>query len=642
MNKIKCIYKNITNSDLTTLATLFLAPAKPGYEVSIANRKTHISRRWLNQKESNFTPRTFKSEYKDYAFYKEIRIENRPLFKDAYEFLELPIEEFCKRVYKYVSYKNSLYIDNENFTYNYLYLFKDNYVANKGKEKRNAIQEYQISYGKKLSTNSIEITVTPSDGNTDEKYSGIAKYKDSKLILQFENEWNYVTVISSLEFMNHKTSYLIGILSGFSEFNKKIPGAKKVILTRIKALDINRQYLTLNETEILYAEENSYKFTLSSYDYLKNHFQKYATKVDSIDKLFDNLTKNGYYTDIYYQLAFREIHSLNMLFKKVQNGLSYYIKHRYNILKTLFKTYIYEPYKYLYMVTPIYSNHFVFDYFSPEVDEIFKALQALKQKEVEIEIIFVINNCKSGITPVFQENLKILSKLARIHFVQKEKIVGEFESIDFFFTENDNLESEYIIYKPLHFFYHIFTLSKEIHLVQQFKTFYKQIRFYSKPYKSPFKFDNYCSFFHNSIEELLGEWYLYLYGSQQLWELKVIIYSNNYVEFYYKDKLSYRGELTNKKYQSIILAEDINSKMITTYIFDNNMQELNHAFLVKAISKQYKSDSDMFTIGICSKEPIELQDIEYILGERKEQTVFIDDLIKARLSDYIFEKFEKN
>ena len=634
--KIDCIYKNIANSDLTTLAALFLAPVKEDYKANIANRKAHISRKWLHQEKSDFTPRTFKSEYKEYNFYKEIRIENRPLFQDAFEFLELPLEEFCKRVYEYVSYKNSLYIDNENFTYNYLYIFKNSYAS----KDKNSIQEYQIHYGKKLSMNSMEITITPTDANEDESYSGIARYKDSKLILQFENEWNFITVICSLEFMNHKTQYLIGILSGFSEFNKKIPGAKKVILTRIKAFDTSRQYLTLNETELLYAEENSYKFNLSSYDYLKNHFQKYATKIDALDRLFTNLSKSGAFNECYYQLAFREIHTINRIFQNITKGASYYVKNRYNVLKALFSSFDTRKYQRLTIATPIYGNYFLFNHFSPEIEETMHALERLHSKGVRVEIVFIIMSCEREITPAFQKHLDRLEKIAKLYFVQNELIENKVASIDLLCVEDSSGKSDFVIYKPLQNFQQIFVLTKEYHLIEQLKTNYKTILHYAKEYQPPLKLEDYCIKHKGSIDALVGDWYLYVYGSKQLWEFKMTILGNNSVTLYYKGKVSDRGKIINNQYQSIILVEDAGNSTTTAYLFDNNLQELRHAFLVKVVAKQYKSYNDMFSIGICSKEPIAKKDIQYILGEQKEHIHFIDDAIKARLSDYVFKRFE--
>jgi len=635
--KIECIYKNIANSSLTQLTKLFITKDKYNDKTYLEYRKTHISRKWLKNSNANFSPKSFKSDFEQYPFYNTITIDSKPLFQNATDFLETPLNEFCEKIYEYVNYKNTQHIDNNSYIFNYFYIHHINY----NNQVSNNIKEYKIIYKERLSANSFSIKVTNNSTDNNFEYTGKITYKKSKLILQLENNWNYSIILSNLEFVNRKPDYLVGVISGFSELNEKIPRAKKVVLTKDKVEDFNSLYLTLNETEMIYAEENIYRYNLNSSDYYKNHFNKYANKLDKLDSFFTNCTKSGIFASAYYQLAFRELNSLNTVFKNIKEGSSYYVKNRYNILNSISKAYEYEKYSNFYMITPIYSNYFMFNHFSPEITTILSSLQRLSERGVKIEIIFVINSCNRKVTPEFLEHLEILSKFATIYFVQKEHTEGKVASVDFFFTEDKNLTSNYIIYKPLHMYHQIFVFSKENYIVEQFKTTYKKIRHYSAKYKAPLNMQDYCKTYANSINKLVGDWYLYVYGSKQLWKFNIKIYNNNSVEFFYNDKISDRGIIINNQYQSIIMVEDVSSKMTTTYMLDNNLQEINHAFLVKAIAKQYKKSSDMFTLGICSKEPMDKDDIEYILGNEKEQILLIDDSIKARLSNYIFEKFEK-
>lgn len=633
--KIDCIYKNIANGDLTFLAKLFLPPEKQS-QAYVTNRKAHISRKWLRQSNSGFTPRTFKTEYKDYIFFKEIQIDNKPLFKDAYEFLNLSLKDFCKKIYMYVNYKNNLYINNKSFVFNYLYIHD---LTNNNNET-NYIQEYQIVYNKKISATQSEVTVYSLEKSKDAIYKGIATNKNNKLILQLENNWNYVTIICNLEFFTSHTIYLIGIASLFSTQNEKVPKAQKVILTRNRDFDYNRQYLTLNETENLYAEENSYKFNLSNYNYINNHFNKYASKINAINSFFKNVSQIGYFAESYYQLAFKEFQSSNAIFNCVKQNSSYYVKNRFNILKAVFNSFNYEKFNNFYMVIPFYENS-LFNNLSDEIEYIINAFKYLKEHNVNIEIIFIIDNCQNRFTLEFKNHLEVLRHIANIYFLQKEEIKDKADSLDFLFTSKDN-NTNYIIYKPLNSFQQIFIYSKETHAVKQFTSAYKKFKLYAKELILPLKIEDYCTYHTDNFKTLIGEWYFYIYGSQQLWQLKVKIYNNSFVEIYYKDRLSDTGKIINNPYQSIIIAKDINSKITTVYMFDNNLQELNHAFLVKCIAKKYKTNTDMFTVGICSQDPIKPDDIMHILGNPKEQTIFIDNAIKARLSNYIYKTYERN
>ena len=155
--KIECIFTHIANSNIDNLVNLFILPQKADLKSYFDNRKMHIQRAWLKNQNSAFIPRTFKTEFIKYPFYQHTSINGKALFTDADEFLQLPLEEFCNKIYDYLKY-NSLLKKYREFQFNYFYLYR---LAYKNPKKYN-ISEYKIEYLNKISANEILINVRES------------------------------------------------------------------------------------------------------------------------------------------------------------------------------------------------------------------------------------------------------------------------------------------------------------------------------------------------------------------------------------------------------------------------------------------------------------------------------------------------
>ncbi len=632
--KIKCIYEHLAKKSLTELTRLFWIENS---STTFENRKLHIQKKWLEGKEA-FIPRKFKSEFNSYPFNRLFLFDNKPLFADATEFLEISKEEFCRKIYEYINSLEDGYLQDKDKLFHYFYMYRQDVF----KTVKNSIGEYQIFYKKLLRANEYEIEVI-STINSDFRYNGRVFYKKNKLIIHFENSWNYITIVANLEFLNAQTKYLIGIISGFSQFNQKVPSSKKVILTRQKALDYDRLYLTLNETESIYAEENSYKYNVSNFDYLRNHFIKYTKKLENFDKFLNNLKKQEFFALPYYNLAFNEFHSVTKIFQKLANNNSYYVKDRYHLFLGLFDEHFYHKFDKLFIVLPIYTKYFIFNHFSDEAQKILKIFQRLYAKKVKIEIVFLINNCKRALSEQFHFYLQELIKIAEISFCSREPLLKQesISSIDFVlaqYEKKENKKEEFVAYKPFYHYRQIFVFSQDPETIKRFKTTYNFVKFKATPYKEPFLLQDYC--LKQESSKLSGEWFKYTAGTKQLWEEKIKIYDDEKVECYYNNKLSSKGEIIHKTFQSVMILEDIETRRITTYMFDNKSYILGKAFFMTMLSKAYKQEDEIFSIALFSKDPIPKEKVLEIIGESYPQ--FLSYEIKKRLSDYLFERYEKN
>jgi len=470
------------------------------------------------------------------------------------------------------------------------------------------------------------------------EYYGEAIFEDNKLILHFKNDWNYVTIIANLELLSKNSPYLVGIASGFSYYNNKIAGAKKVILTKEKVSQYKQQFLTLNKTDYIYADENSYKHNLSNYDNLKNHFNKYVAKLNNLNRFFKELAINNLYASTYYQLAFNEFNMTTHIFNHVNSGKTFYVKDRYSILKTILNAQVYEKYKKLYLSMALLNKYFLFNHFSKESNRLIELFRKVKANGVKIELIFIIRDCNEEFTPEFKEHLKNISNenLATIKFFQKDLLEDSVDSLDFILTDN----RDYVIFKPIRTIKQVFIYTNNEITINQYEAIFNKLNLRAVEYnEDKSSISEYCLYSDDISKILSGKWYLYLQGSKQFWEYEVL-FNNNELEFSYKGKMVDKGTIIHKKEQSIIIAEDINTTRVTTYVFDNQISNLKHAFLVKVIAKQYKKDEDMFTLGIFSKEKMDINDAKEILSTSK-NSLLIDPNIKRKLSDYIFERYKE-
>jgi len=148
-----------------------------------------------------------------------------------------------------------------------------------------------------------------------------------------------------------------------------------------------------------------------------------------------------------------------------------------------------------------------------------------------------------------------------------------------------------------------------------------------------------CSNTNPILEILRGEWYFYVYGSQKLWEDKLIIFLDGRVDYYSEGKKTESGIIVNREYQSVILLTDIISKRLFTLIFDHEAHKISKAFTLKVIGKQYKSDSDILSIGVLSREAIEMTKVYNILGDIDDVRMLENGNVSDRLSKYLIEEY---
>ncbi len=621
--KIECIYEHICNKDIYKLTELFLN------DTDISNRKIHIERKWLVK---DLTPRLFKKEYNNYNFSK-LTLNDKRLFRDATEFLEIGLDEFCKRVKEYAHHSSLQKFKSFN-TYPYLYM--PNYINNEF-----FIDYYKLTYKDRLEPSKISLEAIPPQKKSHlniSKYGGICIVKDDFYILRLENDSDYLIAIFNTNNINKNINYIVGLAIGVADTNKKNVIAKKAIISKKRFSDdeLKEIYLTLNESEVLDTKENLFYLEDSNNNLNLMHLKKYNNKIDRFRALFCNLIdKYPFFQQFYYQTALNRFIDVSEVLERSTNNRSYFIADIIDILLNLLNSNSVEKFNFLKIVMP-YNQNNLFTFHSNKATKIRDTLLKLA-KDIKIEIIFVLIKCKNSFEKRFLDFLQIAYNSGiSINFANFEDIQSNVNSIDFIITNKNS----FVIAKNLRSEQNLYSVYTSDILYDDYQSIFNKILNSSISFKS-FKENNwsYCKSRNEILDMLVGSWHLYIFGSQKFWSDILKINQDNRVELISEDKITDIGTILIKKKQALVILEDIYNDNLLTITFDiHSKDRLLNAFVASVVAKKFGYDDDLLSFAIISKYPIKEEIAKEILGNR-DKTVLSNEDIKDRLNKYIVSKF---
>ncbi len=617
------ILNKVCHGDLDKFTELFYI--KGAKKPSFKNRKTYIKAKWLVEE---VNPVKFIKDYQKYPF-SNLTSHGKLLFKNAEEFLNIDLMGFEEKIESYIEYKNMLIIP-EKLDYKYLYVY------NKHRTQENKHLDYYEIEHVSREDNSIEIVVKPpkhKESLNIEAYKGILKQENNKIILNFYNSDDYITAIFNSELSNDFSDALTGVAIGIADINKKIPVAKKVVLSKTAITDMNELYLTLNESETISSEEDYYSIKHHNTNFKKSHLEKYAKKVDGLNNLFKTLSELDYFNSFYEQLAFKEFSSLNHIFQKIKHNKSYYTSSRQKILEILMDSYHSQKYTTLNMVMPIYQSDNIFEHQSKHALTIQKRFLELSKK-ISINIIFVIKECHKPFSKEFEIFLTQIKSSANISFSYKKNIEYEVNSIDFIYTDNN-----YTISKYLRLDNPVFYIVQDMQTtVDEHQASYRKIDMRSISYEEFTKNrTKICTKTNPLLKNLSGKWHFYIHGSKQFWDDEIYIFEDGRVEYYSEGKRTEIGKIITKEYDSVMLLDDPITKRGVIVVFDNQHYKIQKAFFAKVIAKQMESDLDMFSIGLFSRKAIAKDKAMEILGDVDGVRLLESVEMYRRLTNYLVE-----
>ena len=223
--------------------------------------------------------------------------------------------------------------------------------------------------------------------------------------------------------------------------------------------------------------------------------------------------------------------------------------------------------------------------------------------------------------------------MAKLYIVLEKNIENEVNSIDFLYTSKE----DFVVSKFLRVDYPVFSLFQHQQSIEEHQAMYAKVFNRSISYED-FKRNKKKSCNPNPlIANISGEWYHYFYGSKKFWEDRVVIYENGTVEYYCDEKITERGEIINKEYQSIILLDDPITKRLFSITFDNQPYQIQKAFFTNNFAKQSEKNLDIFSVGILSREKIAIEKAKEILGEANDVRYLEESSMRKRLGDYLVE-----
>ncbi len=624
--KIHYLLETIAQHDIETLASLFWIEEKG----SLEHRAVHIRNYWLNNKKEDFVPRLFRKEYPKYQF-STLTHNSEALFRDANEFLTIDFELFKERIQEYIQNQSGVNVEYKN-QYRYFYVYNKNAL-----EKKNKIDYYTISYKQLLTPNSFAIEVKAPYYKEKEfginSYHGKLIFLQQKIIILFQNQYDYISAIFNMELINSYTPYIVGVAIGISDLNQKTPVAKKVILSKELLQERDDLYLTLNETETILAQENF--FTLQfALEHTKAHLEKVSHKISNINSFLQNASKE-FFKDIEYKVAFREFNATSKIIQNVASGMTFYTKSRERVLESVLDSYEYKPFKELYIVMPILNKYNIFAYYSPTTKRIIEKIKELSLK-VHIELLCVIEDCKKKMPMEIEDFLEEIKDKVELFVVSSKDIDNAINSYDFIFTNN----KDFIFAKLIRSRVPAFRFFKDSTTLDDYESYFYRIK---KHAKSFIEFNKNRRLFCKDIEEkahqkFIGIWHLYTKGEKKFWHDRLEIYENGEVFLYSEGALTDKGRIIHKSKQSLIILEDLVNSNLMTLQFSNNSYHIEKAFVGVMVGKQYMSEDTLFTLFLCSKDEIALDTAKTIL-EAEDGFYLENGTVKELLKNYLVSKY---
>jgi len=627
--KIEYILETLSHNDMEMLASWFWIEENG----SLEHRQIHIKNYWLNTQKEGFAPRFFKKEYARYRF-STLQIDGKALFANANEFLTIDLESFKKRIQDYLESQLKEEIQDKT-RYRYFYVYNENASLDTLR-----IDYYTIEYQQLLSPNSFAIKVIAPKYKKDRfnvtPYQGKLIFFEQKIIILFHNKYDYIAAIFNKELTTSYTPYTVGVSIGISDFNQKTPVAKKAILSQSILKEFDELYLTLNETEIIMAQEGFFSLNIAKEEQNKAHLSKVSQKINNINLFLQNASQKSFRA-LEYKVAFREFRAISRIMQNVASSKTFYVNSRERVLESVLDSFAYKPFRELYIVMPILNKYNVFRYYSPTAKRLIEKFQKLSQC-VSIELICVIERCVSSFPVEIEDFLNELKEHISISFVYAKSIDSEVNSYDFIFSDN----KDFIFAKLTRSRVPAFRFFSDSTTLDDYESHFYKIKKYAVSFE---KFEKNKSLFcaegkNKQLEKFVGTWHLYFQGSKQFWYNQLKIYGDAQVELLNELRVIAKGRLFVKQKQSAIILEDIMSSNLTTMQFDNGGYNMKKGFLVNMIGKQYMSENDIFTVGVCIKDEISLQEAQDILSIEESKAFYLDNgVIKERLKEYLIGRY---
>ena len=457
--KLRLIYTKLFNEDMDRFTEVFIDNNKfkksgqQSHKQFFLNRKT-VLRRWINKNISCTSD--FQKSFKNYKI-SLYQFRGTPLFSldDFKE--DSNLEAFEQKIDLYLQYKREVHINKE---YKHIYIFSI--------EKKEILLYTIVKWEKGQKDDEVFITVEKENSF----YKGTLSLSENSNI--------YITIKidkTTLYLLFHDNNdsssrYIVGTSMGYHARDNKVPTSQKVVFAK-EELDTKEIELTfiLNETESISAIEN--RLNLNNKEVKINHFVKYTTIFKKYHNLFNRLIGRKYHQQFYYRLAFREFYAFFRLFENFSKKETYFILNYQRAFLEAIKTVESIKNIPLFIVMELNEKNLFFANSDKEL-EIRDRFFNLFAYGVKPTIIFIVE----GITTLSKPYKELLHEIkehnVEVKVVEKEKIVHDVNSLDFFFIHLGD-DRDFVLADPIRDNKDVFKLFINKVTLDEYRSDYRKI-----------------------------------------------------------------------------------------------------------------------------------------------------------------------
>lgn len=595
-------------------------------------RKKVVINKWLYGEMKKLP----KWKYNKYPISRE-KIDKILVFPESCFLDKENLDIFMERVDNYNL--EIVYVENKKFKFDYNYIY---YFDRHKKE----ILEAKFCITQEIDTNKkYKIKITPNsfyfDGGKITEYNGS---------LSIDNEGDYlISVRNNFETLtgyfiknrsyNINDKKLYGLMLGRS-YNQSFPLCNKNVLSdkQLNKKEKMELYYILNESEDLISDENSEPFYQNNKE---KYFNKFYEKVENLKNFTFNsqkILKEEIKDDSYLNILYDTFFSFYEIASHAKSKKRYWVSNKKRAYKKFLQSISERENAICYIVTPIYDSYiYLFDEYSKNLIE---HNIKLAKNGLKIEQIFVVSK-EYKMNEFIQKMVnKLTSNNIMIKFILFDDIENHISlnSYDFLCSNKDDIA----LYRNSNAHKYLYNITPSKDKIWELQSDYKKIK---KLSHSLDEFLIYQKKETTILEELVGIWYHYYYGSYKnsngllkVWSSTLEIFENGVVEYRDEDKVTLKGKLNcefNKEHPFIYLTA-LESKSLALLQLDR--QDIyRQIFKVPVLDKQLSSTLNMASVGFFSKEKMEESTIRDILG--KDTGVLIEDSqMQKRINNYYNQK----
>ncbi len=638
--KVKMIYTELCNGDISELLELFSDPKKAANSRDYALSRRKVLQRMMREETAGV--RQMASSYDRMAISK-LRLGDEPLFGKRF-FFESSEIAFRRRL---MAYLDGLRIEAVDLDRRYRHLYLYGYAD---ASPRPSVHYYEIEYLDYLDPECGRgLSVRIWQGGRESakranRYEGCVEGAQERVSFHAHSAHDWMTLLFNTELAAASADrcfdqVLYGMAIGIDDLLQKIPVAKKAALMphRLEGEELERMCLVLNETACIDARDNLYALR-PDFRLDRGYLQHYRHYVDALHRFFscvkDTPSIDPQLSD---RMVFTEFHAFSMLYDKYAGDQDFFLSDRKRIVLELLRFAKQRREDKICMVLPLYDDREnIFLYEAIGRDSIREMLITRARLGVAFEILFVVkepgdyrNDYMEGVYAQLAEADVLFG------FVDAREAEGLVHERDFIFSSARNFAIVADTSGK-------FTVTRKRERIRGCIADFQRLRELSFSYEDIL--DDSCMLgVHDEVlQKMMGRWYGYFYGTLPslqdtplLWQMVFEILPD-YRVVERRSEGDAEGRLEVSESESAIVMIDHKTHKRHFLTFDN--RDIDKLFGVVYFGKSYSLREDVVSVGLFSRERLPDERVAQLLGSDTVSQQSAGKEIADRIRDYLAEE----